>query len=405
MVGAIVLILLLFAVTQPILKSFKQKFPFFSIGLMNKLYWYHTLFWGIYFWYSSFNPSDSKHYYFKATTFYDSWFEAYGVDSKFIEFAAYPFAKGLGFSYPAMMVLFAWFGYLGFVHFYIFFKENIKTNPKLWGIELVTLLLFLPNMHFWTVALSKGSIIFFGISMFAYGMRLPQKRLLTLLAGSLVVFNIRPHVFLFLAGGAVIGYFTGREKIPMYQKMLVYVAFIGGTIMFSDQILAMANINLEGEAGVFQSFEEFASDRAANLAESGSGVNINSYPLPLKLVTFWFRPLFFDAPGALGLVVSLENLLYIILVGKLFDRSFIPYIKNATSLVKMSITIFLTASLALAFVMANLGIAMRQKSMVMYFIFFVVLSFLDYKRQVKLKKYALLQKKMEEEQQLVNAHA
>lgn len=404
MVGAVVLILVLFAINQPILRNFKKGFPFFSVDLLNKLYWFHYLFWLIYYWYQSFNPSDSKHYYFKATTYYNSWFAAYGTDAKFIEFTAYPFAKTLGFSYEMMMVLFAWFGYLGFVYFYIFFKENIKTNPKLWGIALVTLFLFLPNMHFWTVALSKGSIIFLGIAMFAYGMRLPQKRLLVLFIGSFIVFHIRPHVFLFLGAGAVAGYFTGKERVPMYQKLLVYVSFIGAIIIFSDQILAMANINLEEGDGVFNSFEDFASQRAANLAESGSGVNINNYPLPLKLLTFWFRPLFFDAPGVLGLFVSIENLIYLILAGKLFDGSFIRYIKNSTSMVKMSFTIFLTASIALAFVMANLGIAMRQKSMVMYFLFFVVLSFLDYKQQLKLRRYQLVKKKMEEET-LLNAHA
>lgn len=396
MIGALVLILFLFILTQPILKSFKKKYPFFSIDLMNKLFGYHYVFWGIYYWYSSFNPSDSKHYYFVTTTYYDSWLQAFGTDARFIHFAAYPFATGLGFSYAMMMALFAWLGYLGFIHFYIFFKENIKTKVSLWGIDLVTLFMFLPNMHFWTVSLGKGSIILFGIGMFAYAMRKPQQRLLPLIAGSMVVFNIRPHVFLFLGAGAVVGYFTGRERVPFYQKLLVYVIFIGAIVAYSDQILAMANINLD-EGGVVESFDQFATSRAANLSESGSGVDINSYPLPLKLLTFWFRPLFFDAPGVLGLFVSLENLLYLILVGKLFDKGVIRFLKNSSSLVKMSLTIFLTSSLALAFIMANLGIAMRQKSMVMYFLFFVIISYLDYKQQVKIRKYQLRQKMMEAE--------
>ena len=404
MIGAIILILVLFAVSQPILKSFKRKHPFISIDLLNKLYWYHYLFWGIYFWYVSFNPSDSKHYYFVTTTYFNTWFESYGTDADFIHFAAYPFAKVLGLSYAASMALFAWLGYLGFVYFYIFFKENIKTNPKIWGIDMVTLFLFLPNMHFWTVSLGKGSIIFFGIAMFTYAMRVPQRRLIVLIIGSMIVFHIRPHVFLFLGAGAVAGYFTGRDKVPFYQKLLVYVAFIGSIVIFSDQILAMANINLEDDGNVIEGFDQFASQRAKNLSESGSGVNINAYPLPLKLVTFWFRPLFFDAPGVLGIFVSLENLLYILLVAKLFDSSFIRFIKNSSSLVKMSLTIFLSSSLALAFVMANLGIAMRQKSMVMYFLFFVIVSFVDYKRQLKIRKIKQLQQ-LKEEELTLSAHA
>ncbi|RDV16273.1 hypothetical protein DXT99_05565 [Pontibacter diazotrophicus] len=285
-----------------------------------------------------------------------------------------------------MMALFAWFGYLAFVFFYIFFKENIKTKVQVFRMDLITLLLFLPNMHFWTVAFSKGSLILLGISMFAYGMRVPQKRLFILTLGSLIVYHIRPHMFLFLGVGAVAGYFTGKEKVPFYQKLLVYATFIGALIIFSDKILAMGNINLE--EGAIESFQDFAEGRAASLSKSGSGIDINSYPIVLKLVTFWFRPLFVDAPSAMGIFVSLENVLYIYLVSKLFDRKFIPYIKNSSSLVKMSLTIFLTSSLALAFVMSNLGIAMRQKSQVMYFLFFVIGSFLDYKRRMWLRKRA-----------------
>lgn len=394
MIGAIILILVLFAVNQPFLSYLKRKFPFISTPLLNGLYVYHVLFWFIYYVYQLTHPSDSKGYYHDATTAYDSWFSAFGTDTKFIDFVGYPFAKTLGFSYESMLALFAWFGYLGFVFFYIFFKETIRTKVKVFRIEYITLILFLPNMHFWTVAFSKGSLIFLGIALFAYAMRLPQKRLIPLFIGSFIVYHIRPHVFLFLAAGAVVGYFTGKDKVPLYQKLIVYVAFIGGFILFFDEVLAMANINLEQES-LLEGFESFATKRATSLSRSGSGVDLTTYPLALKLVTFWFRPLFFDAPGAIGLFVSFENLLYILLMLKLFDKGFIRYLKNSSSLVKMSATIFFTSSLALAMVMANLGIAMRQKSMVMYFLFFVIGTFLDHKRRIKLKKLSLKKKMME----------
>jgi hypothetical protein len=392
MLGSLFLLVILYFVNQPILKGIKKRSPFLSIELMNKLYLYHALFWLIYYLYALNNASDS-HGYFERTLELEAWLSSYGTDTKFIEFIAYPFINLFRFSYEAVMYLFSWFGYLGFVYFYIFFKENIKTKVRLWGIDLVTLLLFLPNMHFWTASLGKGSLIFLGIAMFAYSMRVPQKRLPALIVGSLIVFNIRPHMFLFLGAGAVMGYFTGKERVPMYKKILVYVAFAGAIALFYDQILAVAGLN---EDNLFGSFEEFAESRASNLNESaGSGVDMNSYPLPMKLFTFWYRPLFIDAPGALGLFVSLENVFYLYLTFKLFDKDFIRYLKNSTSLVKMSLTIFFSSSIALSFVMANLGIASRQKSMVMYFLFFVVLSFLDFKRRKFLYKRKQLRLKQE----------
>ncbi|WP_439881748.1 hypothetical protein ACSX1A_01050 [Pontibacter sp. MBLB2868] len=394
MLGALILLVVLYLVNQPILRRFKKAHPYLSVSLMNKLYFFHVLFWLIYYLYATFNASDSKAYYERTTEGDDSWLGIYQTGTKFIDFVAYPFTHSLGFSYEASMLLFAWFGYLGFLYFYLFFKENIKTKLKLWNIEIITLLIFLPNMHFWTASLGKGSLIFLGIGMFTYAMRIPQKRILTLLAGALIVFNIRPHMFLFLGFGAVLGYFTGKEKVPMYQKILVYVAFIGAIALFYDQILAVANIN---EQEVFSSFDEFATNRAASLSESGSGVDMNSYPLPLKLFTFWYRPLFIDAPGALGLYISLENLFYLFLTLKLWDKDFFKFLKTSTSLVKMSLVIFLTSSVALSFVMSNLGIATRQKSMVMYFLFFVIISFLDFKKRKLLFKR---QKLIEQQQAL-----
>jgi hypothetical protein len=50
----------------------------------------------------------------------------------------------------------------------------------------------------------------------------------------------------------------------------------------------------------------------------------------------------------------------------------------------MSAIAFLLTSFAMTFVMSNLGIIMRQKSMVMYFAFFVIYYFLaqeEYNRQ------------------------
>lgn len=399
MIGAVLLLFLLYFINQPLLKFYQKKFSFFSISLMNKLYFYHLLFWGVYYAYTLFNRSDSKSYFERSASGYfeGGWIDLLTTGTNFIRFVAFPFTNTLSFSYEASMLLFAWFGYLGFIHFYIFFRENLKAKVQVWGYDLLVILLFLPNMHFWTASLGKGALIFMGLGLFAYAMRFPQKRLLALLLGSSVVYMVRPHIFMFLGIGAVIGYFTGREKMPLYQKILIYVGFVGGVFALSDQILAIANINEEDVAG---SFDQFATTRAAGLSNAGSGVDINNYPLVLKLFTFWFRPLFVDAPGALGIFVSFENLLYVILAWKLVDKDFIPFLKKSTSLVKMSLVIFISSSIALSFVMSNLGIAMRQKSMVMYFLFFVIISFLEYKKRKKIALFQLKKKNLEEQKRL-----
>lgn len=291
---------------------------------------------------------------------------------------SWPFINVLGFNYEMMMVLFAWFGYIGFVYAYLFFRENIPIKIKVFNIDFLTLVLFLPNMHFWTASLGKGAPIFMSLMMFAYAIRDPKSRWITLLLGSLITYYIRPHVFLFVAAGTVLGFMTGKDKIALWKKMLVYIGMIGSLIIVQDTILGMAGLN-ESE-NLVEGLDQFSTERGAELSKSGSGVDMADYPLPIKLFTFWFRPLFFDAPGMLGLIVSVENFIYLLLFFKILKKDFISFLKKSPVTVKMSLTTFFLASLAMAFVMSNLGIIMRQKSMVMYFLFFVIYYYLAQKK-------------------------
>ena len=309
----------------------------------------------------------------------------------------------MNFSYEMLMFTFSWFGYLGFLYAYLFFKEKIPIKIKVFNsIDLMTLILFFPNMHFWTASLGKGAAIFMSLMMFAYALGNPKSRWGTLTLASIITYYIRPHVFLFVAVGTVLGYMTGREKIAFWKKMLIYVGMIGTLILVQDTILGMAGLDESGD--LVEGFEQFSEDRGAELAKSGSGVDMANYPLPLKLFTFWFRPLFIDAPGLLGLIVSIENFIYLLLFFKIVKKDFFSFLKKSPVSVKMSITVFLLASIAMSFVMSNLGIIMRQKSMVMYFLFFVIYYYLAQKKYTKYMKLKKLREKLRlEKEQEPNA--
>ena len=93
-----------------------------------------------------------------------------------------------------------------------FFKHKIQ------GVDLITLFIFLPNMHYWTASLGKGAIIFMGLAMATYGLSKVKGRKLALIIGMVLVYHVRPHVFLFMLVGIVVGLFTGRQKIPAIQQ-------------------------------------------------------------------------------------------------------------------------------------------------------------------------------------------
>ena len=383
---AFILALILFGISQIFFSFFKKRHRFFSRKLMNILYWYHLVFWLIYYIYVQFNPSDTGRYFDAPQTPGYSWGDFYGTSTTFIDFLSYPFINYLNFNFEMIMMLFAWFGYLGFIFAYVFFRENIPVQIrffKRW--DLLVILLFLPNMHFWTAALAKGAPIFLGLMMYAYAVKKPGKRILLLLLGSLLVYHVRPHVYLFVVVGTLLGYISGRAKIPVWQKVGVFSGMIAVFLLIQDEVLTM--IGIQEAENLVEGFETFSEERSEALLESGgSGVDLASYPLPVKLFTFWFRPLFIDAPNIFGFFSSLENLLYLIIVAKIIRKDFFGFLKRSPLLVKMSLVIFFLTSFAMTFVMSNLGIIIRQKSQVMYFLFFVVYYYLAQKKYDKIMK-------------------
>ena len=396
--GVLFLIILFFILNQVIFAAYSKRHSFFDKKKMNLLYVYHLFFYGVYSWYAYHNSSDS-HAYFRFLSGYEGgWFGTFGTDTTFIHFLALPFFR-IGFSYDMLMLTFAWFGYLGFMYAYLFFREKIPLNIKVFkNIDLFTLILFFPNMHFWTASLGKGSAIFLGLMMFTYAIVKPSSRLGLLILGSVIIYFIRPHVFFFVAIGTVLGYMSGNDKIPVGRQVLIYTTLIVGLFLAKDQILAVAN--LQGSDNLVEDFQNFSEERSESLSTSGSGVDMSSYPLPFQLFTFWFRPLFIDAPNFLGIITSFENLLYLLLFFKILNKDFIRFLRKSPSLVKMSFVIFLSTSFAMTFVMSNLGIIMRQKSMVMYYLFFVIYYYLAQKKYNKILRMRQIRARRIKEREL-----
>ena len=383
----------LFGITIPLLNTFRSGKPWFDLGLMQGLFWYHMFFAVVYYVMVMNSRSDSVGYYERPLYYHFDWLAIYTTGTRFIDFLAYPFIKHLGFSYEMMMVLFTYMGYWGFVYFYIFFKENItyphrflpntSLGGKKNGIDMITLFIFLPNMHYWTSSLGKGSIIFWGLAMTMYGLSKLNKRKIAIILGLLIVYHVRPHVFLFMTVCIIVGMFTGGQKIPAYQKAIVFIGVAVTLGLMYNTIMSFVGLDSEN---LVESFDKFSSTRSKELAKSNSGVDISNYPLVLKLFTFWFRPLFLDAPGIAGLIVSFENVVYIMLAANLFQKGFIKFVRVSSALVKTSAVAFLATSFALSATLSNMGIIIRQKSMVMYFFLFIIIAFLDHKQSIKVAR-------------------
>lgn len=376
MIGGIIVTLFLGLFSFVLIDQLKRKHPFIDTLLLKRLFFYHFLLALVYYTYASFNASDSKLYYQKVLMNFrgESWLDFYGTSTTFIEFVGYPFIKYLGFSYEAMMVVFSTFGFLGFIYFYIFFRENIRFRHQIFGFNLLPVIFFLPNLHFWSSSFGKGSIIFMGIGLFFYGISNIRGRLLYIIVGSLIIYHVRPHIMLVILVSTSIGLVFSTKRVHVSWRLLfLFCATVAFFFIYQD-VLTIVGID-EDE---FLSEGLDLTHRATELSKATSGVDITGYSIPMQVFTFLYRPLFFDAPGALGLIVSVENVFYLILTIKLLS-SFkgIKFIFTGNFLVKSAFFSFITVSIALAQVSGNLGLAIRQKSQVMILFIFVIISFMD----------------------------
>lgn len=330
------------------------------------LFIYHLIFFIIYLIFAYINRSDSGEYYEK-TLRQSNWTDCWETGTVFVEFIAYPFINILGFSYESMMLLFSFFGFQGIMFFYISGNENIFNLPvKFGGFTVLELLFFLPNSHFWSSSLGKGSLMMLGIGLFFFGLSRFQKRIIPLLLGAFLIYMIRVHILLAIVMALAIGSLFSFGNLKWYFKLgFITFALVGASFIMDDvlKVSGTESINIIDEnTGI--------NRRAGELGKSNSGVDISNYSQGFKLFTFLFRPLFFDAPNAMGFVTSAEDVIYIIMAIQIILVGFVQILKwNGFFII--SFMSLLIASIALAQVSGNLGIALRQKAQIMP-LFFIV---------------------------------
>lgn len=393
MLGGLAVLIVTAILAVILVQLLKSRYPFINSNLLIGVYFFHLFLSIVYYLYILAEGSDSMAYYQKVLIGFrgETWMDFYGTSTTFIEFLAYPFIRGLNFSYEAVMALFAFFGYVGFVYFYIFFRENIRYRHQFLGIDLLTVIFFLPNLHFWSSSLGKGSVIFMAFGLFFYGLSKLKTRIVALLIGGFLIYHVRPHIMLIVLVSGVIGFiFTSRGVSVVLRVAFLFGAAIAFFFIYQD---VLSLIGIDEEQFVTQGLD--LTHRATELSKASSGIDIANYSLPEQVFAFLYRPLFFDAPGILGIIVSFENVFYLIVTLQFFfSASGWRYLFGGTALTKTAFLSFFTVSLALAQIAGNLGLAMRQKSQVMILFLFVIISYFDERKHTVLKRQKARKEKL-----------
>jgi len=358
-----IVIILIFILFGLIVARIRQSDNLFTSTFLWSLFGIHQILSITYLIYALNSPSDSRKY-FRVSSKAEDWFPLFGVGTDFINFLAWPFTSLFGFSYFTVMIIFSFLGFIGILLFYRAAKENEKRFfPENRTFGFTEILFLLPNLHFWTSSIGKGSIIILGIGLFFFGLSRFNKRAIYILIGGLIIYLVRPHILFAVLLATLGGVLITNSGIRKIYKFLIIIVSTIAIYLVSDNVVEFTEVT---NFNVLNSDE--LDSKAKSLSRATSGVDISSYSIPMKLFSFWFRPLFIDAPNIVGLIVSFENLYYIYIFSIVIIYGY-KYWVHLNGWYRICIIMFILSSVVLSQVTGNLGIALRQKAQIMPLLF------------------------------------
>ena len=357
--------------------------------MLRKLFFFHLLM-GTY--YCFFILGDAVGYWrvpkaYSIDTFKEGLFN--GEGTMFMYAFNFLFSNLLNMSYLSNTLLFSLFGFMGLTFFYLVAVQTVPYNKIISGYALFPLIFFLPNLHFWSSGVGKDTTLFLCIGMFTYGIMKPFQRIPLLVLAGLLSMAIRPHITLFLMVGFGLAYVFGGKVSPA-QRFIFSAAMIAIGLAILPSVMEFAKI----EEASAESFDKFAQGKAAVLSRShtGSAIDISSYPFPLKVLTFWFRPALFDVRNINGLIAALENLLLLIVFIKAMRTSPIRAFKAAPFVIKGLVIFLVVGTLAFSQSMGNMGIMIRMRNMFLPGMIIYLMWIFSYEQQLLRNRRTTLKK-------------
>lgn len=324
----------------------------------------HYLITGVYYIMTVSTGGDSITYFRKALSI-SNWFEAFDTGTDFIVFIIYPLINYLHLSFLGIFFIFSFVGLIGF---YLLFKIIVDITSEKWSPFF--LLLLSPNLHFWTVALGKDSIVFCCICTIVYLLYF-KKGYIYFVIPLLFLSIIRFHIFTFISFAYALTVVVFNNQIKRSLKVILFLAFFGiGIAIFP---IFIERIGLDDISNL-----DAYSERITNANFKGGGaIDMQNANIIVKWFSYMFRPLFFDAANTMAVMVSFDNLIWLIAYVLTISKFFRQKIKLDNLLWFCIISIF-AISIPLSFGLSNLGIAVRQKTMVIPFVLILIIAINNY---------------------------
>jgi hypothetical protein len=235
------------------------------------------------------------------------------------------------------------------------------------------ILLLLPSLNFWTNGLSKDMFCYCALSFFVFGMF--KKNHFLIILSIFCIFLVRPYVLFFiLLSFCFVGFiYIVKKKLSFYK--IIFFIF---SLFLSITLIYFISNNLMGSFGRYflsGDFIQILTNLQKHYVDTPLGIHIET-----NFIVRFFNYFFYPYPWSelykeiFYLVMIFENLFLIylfifVILKNLKEKNFI-YNRSIYNFI--SIISFIMLGIVLSQVTSNLGIAFRQKWMILPFIIVMI---------------------------------
>jgi len=339
------------------------------------LYIWHSFFSIVYAYLSLTMPSDTTLYYTSSLNLLPD----FNLGTNVVIYLTAIFTSNLGLSYLGVFLVFNIFGTIGLLAVDASLRH--ATDNKSNFIKFLALLIvLLPSMNFWTSSIGKDSIAFMSTGLVLWASIDLKKNIKLIIFAFVCMFLVRPHISAVMIFAFAFSLLISKTLSPFKRIFFITIS------LFS--IILMLPIVLEyigfREVVSADLVKDFISIRQGFNLIGGGGIDISSMPLLLKLFTYCFRPLPYEAHSFLSFLSSIDNVILLIVFtlslfsaviskGKMFSLS--DSKENRWFLLFFALTVLVISSVTTS----NLGISLRQKWMFMPILLYFMFLFIKVK--------------------------
>jgi uncharacterized protein with PQ loop repeat len=242
------------------------------------------------------------------------------------------------------------------------------------------ILLFLPSVNFWTSSIGKDGPIFFAISLCIWAALSLRKRFILYGLSVFVMLLFRPHIALLAAlalGGAA---FLG-STVTMGRKIGILTIGLGAAFFISHAVESTFDV----DATSASSLADFLERQGTANANTAGTTSIGDAPIWIRLLSLFFRPLYFDARDMMGYVASIENTFIILAaIYLIYHWRDVSHLARRVQFI-MFICVFaflITGVLTLMYY--NVGLGLRERVMVYPMAFSLLVAIWSLRRKQRL---------------------